>query len=316
MKKLAACTTIAILGITIALLAFNSVFVTKTALAGFPVLTLPPPAPNGSTIISFSSNPAPLVPGNDVTITTTTSSLTQPTHIDEGRVTIQLATDALGVPVPAGSVVTWVSLNPPGQNPVGGVTTLDVDLDALGFLPGTIGGFRAHYVTGGGSNHVDTHFSAAVDLGATSSTSCSGLTIGATLAVGDGCPLPGPAGPWTFRITVQNCTGMDLSAVKVQGGANGWAGVTGISATAGSFTVSTKQKNSVITWTVDVPNAATVYIEVTVNGNIPPTTPAGQIRFLSGPWSAVYDDDGDSLTPRVKTDYTGRVSLTVGPCVP
>ncbi len=119
----------------------------------------------GTTTVTFSSNPVTLVAGNDVTITTTTtapdhssSPPTTATLIDQGKVTIELATDESGNPVPAASVVTWVALNAPGQSPVAGVTSLALDLDnlsALGlglsnFTPGTTGGFRAHYVTGGG----------------------------------------------------------------------------------------------------------------------------------------------------------------------
>lgn len=87
---------------------------------------------------------------------------------------IELATDGVGNPVPAASsVVTWVALNSPGVNPDGsGVTTLDVDLDAVKFVCGTVGGFRAHYVTGGGSNKVGTHFSTPVDLTAACECPC------------------------------------------------------------------------------------------------------------------------------------------------
>lgn len=63
-------------------------------------------------------------------------------------------------------------MNAPGQYPATGVTTLDVDLDALGFACGTVGGFRAHYVTGGGRDKVDTHFSDAVDLTAVCDCPC------------------------------------------------------------------------------------------------------------------------------------------------
>jgi hypothetical protein len=297
---------IVVLAMVMLLLTFHSISSIQPALAD---------GAAGITTITFSANPAVLVPGDDVTITTTTTSAEHPEQVDAGKVTIQLATDGVGNPVPAASVVTWVSLNAPGQSPSGGITNLALDLDTLGFVPGTVGGFRAHYVTGGGAHRVETHFAAAVDLGTASS--CSGLTIGATLASGDGCPLPGSSGPWTFRITLQNCTGMDLSAVKVQGGANGWAPLTGIATVGGgAVSVSKKQKNSVITWTVDIPDGATIYLDATVNGPIPHSAPAGQIRFLSGAWSAVYDHDGDALSPRVKTDYTGRVSITVGPCDP
>jgi hypothetical protein len=122
---------------------------------------------SGTTTIEFSANPATLSGDNttDVTITTnTTATGASQALIDAGKVTIQLATDGSGNPVQAASVDTWVALNSPGQNPVNGVTTLDIDLDALGFVSGTVGGFRAHYVTGGGPDKVGTHFSDPVDL--------------------------------------------------------------------------------------------------------------------------------------------------------
>lgn len=119
------------------------------------------------------ANPVPLAAGNDVTLTSTT---TAPAHvspttaqlISAGKVVFQVATDGGGNPVPFGSVTLWVSLNAPGQNPDGGgQTMLGVDLDTLGFTSGTTGGFRAHYVTGGGAHKVDTHFSDMIDVTAT-----------------------------------------------------------------------------------------------------------------------------------------------------
>jgi len=129
----------------------------------------------GTTIVTFSANPATLSGDSapDVTITSTTTASGAPEAlIDAGKVVIQLATDGAGNPVPAASVVTWVALNAPGQNPASGVTTLDVDLDALGFICGTVAGFRAHYVTGGGQDKVDTHFSTPVDLTAVCECEC------------------------------------------------------------------------------------------------------------------------------------------------
>jgi hypothetical protein len=276
----------------------------------------------GTTTVTFSSNPATLVVGDDVTITTTTtapshspSPPTTATLIDAGKVTIELATDGSGNPVPAASVVTWVALNAPGQNPVGGITNLSLDLDnlsALGlglnnFTPGTTGGFRAHYVTGGGQHKVDTHFSPAVDLTATSSCS-PGVNVGATLASGDGTPNPGDSGPWTFAISVENCTGVNLTGVKVQGGTSGWTNYVGFSVPDGNVTLKKMpKKTQVLTWIVDIDNGQTKTIEVTVNGKVPCSAPDGQILFISGPWSAVFDDGSGPQ----KSAYSGRVSLTV-----
>jgi hypothetical protein len=273
--------------------------------AGMPV--------EGATAITFSSNPAVLSgdPTSDVTITTTTTSTAGQPYIDDGKVTIELATDGFGIPVPAGTLgAVWVPLNDPGQNPVSGVTTLSVDLDGLGFVDGTVGGFRAHYVTGGGSTKVATHFSAAVDLVAI--VSCEpGLHIAIDLAAGDGSPAPGYSGCWMFEVTLTNCTGMDLEGVKVQGGTNGWAPMTGYLESTGDVSVKENKKNQVLTWMLDIANGETETLAVTVCGSIKPSTPYDSILFLSGAWSAVYDDDDDPVTPDVKTEYTGRVSITV-----
>lgn len=270
---------------------------------------------NGSTTISFSSNPAVLSgdAATDVTITSTTISTESASVISAGKVTFQLATDGSGNPVPAGSVISWVDLNPPGQNPNGlGQTSLAVDLDGLGFVPGTVGGFRAHYVTGGGSTKVDTHFSPAVDLAAAgASCSTSGVVnVGAVLASGNGTANPGDAGPWRFTISVQNCTGADLTGVKVQGGTSGWTNFTTAAVSSGDWTIkgqpaTSKKKSStqVIVWTVDIPNGVTQNILVTVDGQVSCGATDGQILFISGPWSAAYNG--------TKSDYTGRVSLTV-----
>ena len=126
----------------------------------------------GTTIVTFSANPATLSGDSTIDVTITTTTTAAPggeSYIDDGKVTIELLTDGSGgppyVPVPVGTPgAVWVSLNSPGQNPENGITTLDVDLDALGFDCETVGGFRAHYVTGGGGDKVGTHFSDGVEL--------------------------------------------------------------------------------------------------------------------------------------------------------
>ncbi|MHC4172074.1 MAG: hypothetical protein ACYST5_03915 [Planctomycetota bacterium] len=152
----------------IVMIAAISVLLTSAPVLAPPGVTYP-----GTTTVAFSVNPATLSgdAATDVTITTTTTAPGAGADlISEGRVRIQLATDGSEVappyvPVPAAAVTTWVALNAPGQNPDGsGQTTYTVDLDALGFVCGTVGGFRAQYVTGGGQNKVDTHFSDGVDL--------------------------------------------------------------------------------------------------------------------------------------------------------
>jgi len=133
----------------------------------------------GQTVIAFSPDPAALVAGNDVTITTTTTSSGHPEKVDSGKIHIQIATDGAGNPVPSGLNVLWVRIDaaitgPPGGGLtlVNGVASLGVDLDALNTLGlglnnpscGDVVGFRAQYVTGGGQHRVETHFSSGFDL--------------------------------------------------------------------------------------------------------------------------------------------------------
>ena len=278
----------------------------------------------GMTTIAFGSNPANLDggPAADVTVTTTTTSTAGIVEIQKGVIQIQIATDGLGNAVAVGTPgLTWTPIPGQLQPDAGGQTVFNLDLDNL--VDGasnpilvacnSLIGLRAHFVKQ--SSAVANHFSAGMDLATTCSVACEGLTIGAELASGDGCPMPPASGPWTFRITVRNCTGHDLVGVKVQGGTNGWAPMTGFLASSStSITVKGNKKNQVLTWIVDVPNGEAETLDVTVDGAIKNGTPIGTVLFLSGPWSAVYDDDDDAATPPVKSDYTGRVSITVGPC--
>jgi hypothetical protein len=62
----------------------------------------------------------------------------------------------------------------------------------------------------------------------------------------------------------------------------------------------------VITCTMNIANGATETIDVNVSGCIPPSAPDGQVRYLSGAWSAAYNSGGPQ-----KSNYSGRVSITV-----
>jgi hypothetical protein len=174
--------------------------------------------------------------------------------------------------------------------------------------------FRAHHPDSGGAHGNDQSTSPGVDLEITSAcSSCTpGVNVGAELASGDGAPNPGDSGPWTFAISVENCTGVDLTSVKVQGGTSGWTNFVGYSVDVGDplptlKTMPTKTKTRVLTWIVDIPDGATKTIQVTVDGKVPCSAPDGQVLYVSGPWSAVFDDGSGPQ----KSAYSGRVSLTV-----
>lgn len=82
--------------------------------------------------------------------------------------------------------------------------------------------------------------------------SCQGFNIGAAMASGNGAPAPGSSGPWVFRITVENCTGVSLSGVKVQGGSNGWAPMVDHQVDTGTVAVRTNKRNQVLAWVLDL----------------------------------------------------------------
>jgi hypothetical protein len=309
------------------------------------------PVKNGSTVLSFEypqgtpTSSAGLHGAGitDVWIkTTTTSSVGQP-YIDDGKLQLLIATDGLGNPTTVAGAVEWVRIDQSAQgglHPTLGVGYFEVDLDGLYDLnildasgdrlqnvtcANTTVGFRAHYITGGGSPHVDTHQSLEVpltiDCGLCGNSTA--LTIGIELASGDGSPYPGASGPWTFRLTTTNCTGVDLNGVKVQGGSNGWAPIPSpfLSYVSydrpGLLEVKGNNKNQVVTWTGDLPYLSSVKIDVTVTGTIKPGNPCtpilqtipepGSVLFLSGPWSAAYT----WLGLPAKTPYTDRVALVV-----
>jgi hypothetical protein len=126
-------------------------------------------AANGATTVSFSGfNAATLA----VNINTTTTSAVGQPYIDGGKIQLEILVNASGNPVPCGTAgASYVRLDHAGgggANPSGGATSQNFDLDNLdAFSGGTIHNvgcgaqicIRAHYITGGGQTHVDTHFS-------------------------------------------------------------------------------------------------------------------------------------------------------------
>ena len=269
-----------------------------------------PPPNNASTSITVAP-PPPVVLSGDATDdalvdTLTTSGVVSTTVIDEGKVTLEMATLA-GLPttiITPGA--TWTSLPPGNMPPTNGQTSSPLDFDGLGFVAGTTASFRAHYVTGGGAVHADTHFSPAVDVTAVADT-CQGFNVAADFASGNGGPPPGSTGPWVFRITLENCTGVNLTGIKAQGGSNGWAPMTSYVPSKGSVSVRNNNRNQVLTWNLNMLNGTTETLLVTVNGQIPASAVCDSIRYLSGPWSAVYNAGSGSQ----KSAYTGRVSVQV-----
>jgi len=292
------------------LLARNLLFTLCASAFSAAALAIPgPPPPNAST--SLTITPTPVVLSGDGTAdavadTLTTSGTVSTTVIDEGKITLEMATFG-GLPVTTATLgYIWSPLSPGNISPSGGATSSPLDFDGLGFVDGTTASFRAHYVTGGGATKADTHFSPIIDVTAVAD-SCEGFNVSADFASGDGGPAPGSTGPWAFRITLENCTGVNLTGIKAQGGSNGWAPMTAYLQSKGSVGVRLNQKNQVLTWNLNMLNGTTETILVTVNGNIPASAVCDSIRYLSGPWSAVYNAGSGPQ----KSAYTGRVSVQV-----
>jgi len=276
---------------------------------------------NTSSAISLSANP--VTAGTQVTITATVTFLgTAGPGSSSGHGTIP----ANGTPVVGDTVkIQELMLNGVGV-PCGtpGAAFTDIDsgptdahgqfstnFDTTGLVGGSTICFRAHHPDSGDAHGNDQSASVGVDLVIINAApSCSGVNVGATLAAGNGMPNPGDSGPWTFAISVENCTGMDLKGVKVQGGTSGWTNYVGylVLDGDGNVTITNMPRNTqVLTWIVDIPNGQTKTILVTVNGTVPCSAPDGQVRYISGPWSAVFNDGSG----RQKSAYSGRVSLTV-----
>jgi hypothetical protein len=271
---------------------------------------------NTSTSIAYDANTVPA--GTIVTITGTTmytgtfgggsaSGHVLPLPVNGDPVvgdTVQIQQLQLAsLPVGCGTVgASFVSLVPAAAGATDGSGQFSTTFDTTGLLPGNYG-FRVNHPDGGGAHGAAQSASACLDLVVAPSACTGGVIVDADLAAGPGEPVAGTNNNWSFRITVQNCTGVDLEDVKVQGGTSGWTTFgSAVPTEATSLLVQTKKKTSVVTWTLDLDDQETQSILVNTNGTAGPTCPATQ--FLSGAWSAAYKN-GVPL----KSEYTGRISV-------
>lgn len=243
--------------------------------------------------VSLSGDAAP-----DITLTAVTTSPGGSTLISEGMIQFEIATDGADVPMPVASTysgVVWQELHGPGENPDHtGTVVMSFDLDALGAETGMTIGFRAHYKTGGGSDKVSQHKSGALDI-VIGEFVCTGFHLSTDRVGGPGAIEPGASGNWTFRVRAKNCTGQNLSNVKIQGGTNGWANFEGFTESAGEVSVKVNKRNEVLTWTVSIPDLDDATLDIAMTGTIPQGSAcstdldepeADSIRNLSGTWSA------------------------------
>jgi hypothetical protein len=271
----------------------------------------------GSVSLSGNTNP-------DVYVQSTTTTSSGPAT--SGVAQLQIATDANGKPTSTANQVCWVRVDSGAGQAVdsNGQACFPVDLDNLANLglncngmalqnvtcpTGPIG-FRVHYIGQSGVFHES--FSTGTDL----TINCEGVcgtntdfTIGLALASGPGNPCPGSTQCWDYTISVQNCTATDLTNVKIQGGTAGWLNQAMTTATSDVNPQPTVKpvgngKNTVITWTGNMPKGSEVNITVHVCGTVAKTD--GTTEFLNGPWSA---KGTDPVGNHVTTGYTGQLSI-------
>jgi hypothetical protein len=116
-------------------------------------------------------------------------------------------------------------------------------------------------------------------------------------------PSTGTAGhsyTGSFTVSVQNCTGGDLSKVKLQGGSAGWLTVTSATATQGTTSISTKKKNTAQVVTANLgtlTNGGTASVTVNATGTVPNGAACGSNLPISGSWSATgLDASNNSIS--------------------
>ncbi|HIH19922.1 TPA: hypothetical protein HA244_01500 [Candidatus Micrarchaeota archaeon] len=251
--------------------------------------------------------------GTLVTITghvaVTGSQHPNPTPPWEGTMQIQeclYIADGSGAPSSAcgnASIANWVNIATGTPDDSGDFSTV---FDTTG-LAGSVIGFRAHYVPNGPGGHKPAQSqSPAADL--TIVAACDGVQISADLASGNGMPAPGYSGTWVYRIRVKACEG--ATGVFAQGGTSGWTNFANYSQSTGSVNVRFNRKNEVLRWIIgDMISGQEETLLVTLSGQISRRAACNSTQYLSGPWSTTYSLDGGANF--VKSDYTGRVSVTV-----
>ena len=179
----------------------------------------------------------------------------------------------------------------------------------------TIGTFGYEVSFAGVAPFDDPSVSPCIDLVVTAPPPC--ISIAADLASGPGMPFAGTTNEWTVQLHIHAC--QDITALKAQGGSNGWA--TNIipsnpspNPSVGTASVKQNNKNQVITWTLaDLGQGtaggtdATLLINIT--GTIKRNTTPFTILDLLGNFSLSYSLDG----VQQKTSLAGTVTVQVMP---
>lgn len=227
---------------------------------------------------------------------------------------------------------TTVALPNPSDPP--GSDDVTYDVFTTGFPDATYG-YRTEYT---GSNDFASSESPCVDIDFVASEDgvCGGYEDVVVLriqgAAGQGVVDAGDDGPWDYTIEVLNCTGIDDLPVKVEGGTSEWTSFKEAVTVPGedwTATPRSKGKNGTtetITWPTVLDDEEMKTITVTVDGIVQGYP--GEMLWLSGPWSAAYDngdplnDNNCNLNKDVylckgdKSLYTPRVFVQVTPPAP
>jgi hypothetical protein len=243
---------------------------------------------NASTALSYSPNPVVLLGGDDVALTSVTTSEVGSASVSQGTITFWYKADG-----------DWTQFSmTPAHPDSDGKVTRSFDLDAVGIEAGQTIRVRAEYETGGGgSTKADTHKSA--DLPLVVSNACTGFRLAMTRADGPGDPEPGFEGSWTFRVAAKNCTGSNLNNVKIQGGTSGWTDFNGYVESRGKVDIKSNKRNEVLTWTLSLNDGDEATLDVTLDGKITENHVCstdlnepvdGSVKDLTGNWSASHKD--------------------------
>ena len=270
-----------------------------------------PPTPTTTTLVI---NPNPVHVGDpSPTITATAVITSSGAFVTEGGLTLDkhVLVDpitqvhqpvACGTP---GATVDHVLRD--GFGPDNAIDGILVDTTADTSVAGLFG-YSAHYVPAGGTGLAQSQ-SGCFNLEVLEPLQCpvSGFTIAATAAAGNNDAVPGETWTGGFQIAITNCTGNIVPGVTAQGGSSGWTTVTLVVADTGLYGIkATKGKTStqIVQWNIgDMAPGAVAKINVSESGFIKAGTPSGTVLYLNGPWSAISGG--------VKTDYTGRITITV-----
>jgi hypothetical protein len=280
--------------------------VALTIALAVPALAAPPTVT--TTTLTFSKNPADV--GDAVSVIGTVTAVGGPV---EGKIRVkQYFVSNIAVSCGVWAAAAAIDRTEPivseldpvnfGANVGVFSTSIAADTSVAGSY-----GFSAQYVPSQAGGAFQQSQSGCVDLIVQEPDTCapSGLSIAITESTGSSFALPGTTYVGGFKVTVQNCGPGVAPFVTAQGGTSGWSQYTNMVADTGTPVIRKQNRQTeVILWSIgDMAENTRANLQVNLTGAIKPKAQPGDVLFLSGPWSAT--------SAGVKTDYTGRVFITV-----